>query len=252
MVSRSRKPWFLGAIVPAVILLFWEVFVDIGVLNPFFVSSPVRIVLAAHDQLATAEFYRHFLASIVSYATGFGLAAVLGIFLALLIVRFKYIEYSLEPLLWFCYSAPLIALFPLFMIFLGPGYPTVITLTGLLGMIPITINTVTGFKNADRGLIRVARSFGAGPRDIFWKILLPNSLPFTVAGLRIGAGRALIGLVIGEMLASSLGLGARISYYGNKIRTSDLFVEVMVVLLLGLTVTQGLRFVERKLERHRD
>lgn len=251
MAAHRRKPLFLGFLVPALILLLWEALTNLGLLNPFFVSSPSRIALAARAQMSTEEFYRHFLASLLSYSSGFLLAVGIGLLLALFIVRFKYIEYSVEPLLWFWYSAPLIALFPLFMIFLGPGYPTVIALTFLLSVIPVTINAVTGFKNADRVLIRVARSFGAGHRDIFWKILLPNSLPFIVAGLRIGAGRALIGMVIGEMMASSSGLGARISYYGNRIRTSDLFVEVMIILLLGLIVTQSLASVEKRLQRHR-
>lgn len=249
--SRRRPPRFLGLIAPAAILLLWELLADVGLLNPFFVGSPSRIALAAWHQFGTAGFYRNLLASLISYAAGFSLAAVLGILLALVIVRFRYVEYSVEPLLWFWYSAPLIALFPLFMIFLGPGFPTVVTLAGLLAIIPITINAITGFKNTDRSLVRVARSFGAGNREIFRKILLPNSLPFIVAGLRIGAGRALIGMVIGEMLASSSGLGALISYYGNRLRTADLFVEVLVVLFLGLAVTQSLLALERRLERYR-
>ena len=141
-------------------------------------------------------------------------------------------EYALDPFLWFLYSAPLIAFYPIFVLWFGLGVPTVIAMTFLLSVTQIAASTLSGFKNVNPGLIRAARSFGATERDLLWKVVLPASVPMVIAGLRLGIGRALMGVVVGELFGATAGLGYSIAYYGSLLKTTDMIASLVVVVVL--------------------
>lgn len=107
-------------------------------------------------------------------------------------------------------------------------------------------------KSVDPVLVRAARSFGATNRQILFKVAFPAALPMIMAGWRLGAGRALIGVIVGEMFGANAGLGFRISYYGARIQTDNLFAPLALVILTGLVITQFLRWLEGRLFAWRD
>jgi len=180
---------------------------------------------------------------------GFGVAAVLGIPLGAAMGWKRRIEYGLDPFVWALYATPLVSLWPLFIIWLGIGIKPIMALAFLFAIVPITINTFTGVKAVDPVLIRCARSFNAKPRDLFFKFALPGALPMIIAGLRLSIGRALIGVVIGELFSSNAGLGYHISYYGARLRFSSVFAGLFVVVLVGLFSTQVIRAIEARFAR---
>jgi NitT/TauT family transport system permease protein len=157
----------------------------------------------------------------------------------------------LDPFLWFLYSAPLIAFYPIFVLWFGLGVPTVIALTFLLSIPQIAANTLNGIHNVNPGLIQAARSFGATERDLLWKVVLPASLPAVIAGLRLGVGRALMGVVVGELFGATAGLGYSISYYGALLKTTDMIASLVVVMVLGVLCTQGLSALEARFDSWR-
>src|SRR5207237_7880500 len=120
------------------------------------------------------------------------------------------VEYALEPFLWFLYSAPLIAFYPIFVLWFGLGVPTVIAITFLLSVTQITASTLSGIQNVNPGLLRAARSFGATERDLLWKVVLPASVPMVIAVLRLGIGCVLMGVVVGVLFGATAGLGYRL------------------------------------------
>ncbi len=113
------------------------------------------------------------------------------------------------------------------------------------------MNTASGVKNADKELIRAATSFGARQTDIFFRVVLPGSVPMVMAGVRLGIGRALLGVVVAELFGATAGLGFSISYYGALMRTTDMFVALAVVLVLGLVFTQGAAALEKRFDSWR-
>ncbi len=224
----------------------WETAARLRWMDPLLISSPSHVLSALVDWAASGRLWRDLGTSVLELATSFGLAAGVGIPLGVIMGWKRQAEYALDPFVWALYSTPLVSLWPLFIVWLGIGAQAIIALAFFFSVVPITINTFTGVKGIDPVLIRCARSFTARPRDLFFKFTLPGALPMIVAGLRLGIGRALIGVVIGELFSSNVGLGFHISYYGAKMRFSHVFAALLIVVLIGLLTTQAIRAVEAR------
>ena len=251
MDSWKMKPVFLGITSFAVIVLAWESAVRVGWVNSFFVSQPSAVAATLSRTARSGELGHNLAVSSREFAIGYGLSVVVGILAGALAGRFRTVGYALDPFLWFLYSAPLIAFYPIFVLWFGLGVPAVIALVFLLSFPQIAASTLNGFRNVNPGLIRAARSFGATERDLLRKVVLPASVPMVIAGLRLGIGRALMGVVVGELFGSTAGLGYSISYYGGLLKTTDLIASLAVVVVLGVLCTQGLSALEAQFDSWR-
>ena len=247
----KSSPVVLGIASFAVIVLGWESVVRLGWVNPFFVSQPSAIAATLRRSAGSGELWNNLSVSLHEFAIGYGLSVGVGILAGVLAGRFRTVEYALDPFLWFLFSAPLIAFYPIFVLWFGLGVPTVIAMTFLLSVPQIAASTLKGIQNANPGLIRAARSFGATERDLLWKVVLPASVPMMIAGLRLGVGRALMGVVVGELFGATAGLGYSISYYGGLLKTTDMLASLAVVVVLGVLCTQGLSAVEARFDSWR-
>jgi ABC-type nitrate/sulfonate/bicarbonate transport system permease component len=245
------KALWLGTLSFATILTLWEATARLGLLNPFFTSLPSAIAASLGEEARSGELLRNITVSLGEFAAGYGAAVVIGIFLGVLAGRFRGFEYACDPFLWFLYSAPLVALFPIFIIWFGLGVRPVIAIAFLLSVTPITANTLSGIKGVSPALLRAAKSFGAGERDLLWRVILPASLPMVIAGLRLGIGRALTGVVVGELFGATSGLGFSIAYYGGLLKTTNMLASLAVIAGLGVVCTQGLSAVEARLDSWR-
>ena len=247
----KSSPVVLGIASFAVILLAWESVVRLGWVNPFFVSQPSAVAASLSRAARSGELGHNLAGSFREFAIGYGLSVVVGILAGALAGRFRTVEYALDPFLWFLYSAPLIAFYPIFVLWFGLGVPTVIALTFLLSVPQIAASTLNGIQNVNPGLIRAARSLGAAEGDLLWKVVLPASVPVIVAGLRLGIGRALMGVVVGELFGATAGLGYSISYYGALLKTTDMIASLVVIVVLGVLCTQGLSALEARFDSWR-
>ncbi len=226
----------------------WEAAVRLGWLNPFFTSRPSLIAVELIHEAKSGELFRNLGVSLREFAVGFGASVIVGLLLGVIAGWYRIVEYVLDPFIWFLYSAPLIAFYPIFVIWFGLGAYTVIAISFLLAFTPILVNTMSGVKGINPSLLLAARSFGARPRDLLWKVALPGSVPMIVAGLRLGLGRALTGVVIGELFVSSAGLGYSIAYNGQLLKTTNMFVSLIVIAALGVVCTQALSALEARLD----
>ena len=242
-LNRYKRP-ALGVLSFVIILSVWEASVWLGMVNPFFTSCPTAVAAALGRHAASGELLRNVSASLSEFAAGFGLAVIVGVFLGLFVGWYKIVDYALDPFIWFLYSAPLIGFYPIFIIILGLGKPTVIAIAFLLSVIVTLVNTASGIRNVDPSLIQVARSFGARKYELFFKVALPASVPMIIAGLRLAVGRALMGVVGGEMFGATAGLGASIAYYGGRLKTTDMIASLIIITALGVLLTQTLIIIE--------
>ncbi|PCI04128.1 MAG: hypothetical protein COB78_07270 [Hyphomicrobiales bacterium] len=248
---RRNEAIILGTLSLASIGVVWQFVVDAGIVNPFFISTPSEVFAEASIQLESGKLYKNIAASMYSFVLALGLATIVGIFLGVLAGWFRDVESILEPFIWFKYSAPTIAFYPLFVAWLGYGTPTIVAIAFLFALTPIYANTLSGIKNVDRDLVRAARSFGARPLDVFLQVALPGSVPIIVAGLRLGVGRALTGVVVAELFGASAGLGYSIAYHAQLLETSKMMVSIVVIVLLGVVLTQLLTWLEKKTDSWR-
>src|SRR5262245_12343913 len=251
MASWKSTPVILGIVSFVSILLLWESVVRWDWVNPFFVSQPTAIALSLSRAARSGELWHHLAVSLREFAIGYVASVVVGILAGALAGRFRTLEYVLDPFLWFLYSAPLIAFYPIFVLWFGLGVPTVIAITFLLSVTQVAANTLGGVKNVNPGLLLAARSFGATERDLLWKVVLPASVPMVIAGLRLGIGRALMGVVVGELFGATAGLGFSISYYGALLKTTDMIASLVVVVVLGVICTQSLSALEARFDSWR-
>lgn len=235
----------------ALLLVAWELAVRLGWLDPFFTSQPTAVARTLAEQLRTGELRRNVTVSLLEFLAGFSMAVALGILLGALAGWYRTLEYAIDPFVWFLYSAPLVAFYPLFVIWLGLGPKTVVAIAFLLALPPIMTNTLSGMKHLDTSLVRAASSFGAGKRELFLRVALPASVPMVMAGLKLGVGRALTGVVIAELFGATAGLGFSISYYGSLLQTTDMMASLVVIIGLGVLFHQTLSWLESRFDSWR-
>ena len=185
--------------------------------------------------------------SLTTLAIGFCLAAFVGVVLGVLMGRFRAIEHFFDLYVNALMSAPTTAFVPVLILWFGLGMESRIAVVFLFAIFVIIINTMTGVKQVDSVLLEMARSFGAREREIFFKIMLPAALPAIMAGLRLGMGRAVKGMVTAGMLLTLTGIGAMIMQYGSSFATDSLFAVILTILLVALLAMKAVHWIDRRL-----
>jgi NitT/TauT family transport system permease protein len=246
-----REQLVLGVIGTLAFLILWEAAARFELINPVVVSNPSRIAAAFWAQLQSGELLADLEVTMIEFAVGYGLSLVVGIGLGIAMGLSRLTEYTIDPFVWFLYSSPLIAFYPLIIVWLGFGFATVVAITFLLSFVSVVVNTVAGVQGVDPQLVRAVRAFGGGQLDVIRKVILPAAVPLIIAGMRIGLGRALHGVVLGEMFSSNAGLGYRITFYGAHLRTADVFVPLVILVVIGLLINQLGNALEARLQAWR-
>jgi ABC-type nitrate/sulfonate/bicarbonate transport system permease component len=253
-VTRSRPPFLRQVLAGqydnlvrclslAVTLIVWEWY-GRGV-DPVFLSYPTAILAAVPAMLATGELQKAFLSSIIGLSVGLGLAVVFGTLLGLLMGRYRFVDQLFDVQINALYATPNVALIPLLILWFGLGLTSKIVIIFLAGFFPIIVNTYSGVRNVSRGMVEVALAEGANEAQIFSKIVVPASLPFITTGIRLAMGRAVVAMVVAELFTAITGLGGAIINYGNAFRTDKLFVIIILLALIGVSLTEGVRWLER-------
>jgi NitT/TauT family transport system permease protein len=171
--------------------------------------------------------------------------------LGLLAGWYRKFNYFIDPWLSFMNALPRVALLPLIVLWVGIGIWSKILVVFLGAFFSIMINTLYGVRTVDAHLLEVAQSFRASQRRIFLTVVLPGSVPFVLAGLRLGVGRALIGVIVGELYSANAGLGYMITVASHTLQTDRLLFGVIIFTLTGVALIEGLRLLERRVQRWR-
>jgi ABC-type nitrate/sulfonate/bicarbonate transport system permease component len=250
-VFTGHQRLWLGLLGVVVVLAAWQVCADLKLVNSAYTSSPSSIAVAAKQYFDGGGGWYALEISAVEFGLGFALSLVVGLVVGMAMGWWQWFDFLVDPLVNFGYAAPRIALVPLLVVWFGIGTPSKVAVVFLSAVFPIIINTTTGVKTADASLVRVARSFKANDLQVFRTVALPGAVPSIVTGIRLGIGQGLIGMVVGELIASTAGLGYTIETAGNNFQTSLMFVAVVIVSGIGVLLTQSLRTVERRLDRWR-
>lgn len=217
-----------------------------------FVSAPSLVAARAWELFfVTGEIWPHLAVSAIELLLGLGLAVLIGIPFGLVTGWYRRLSYAAAPFLTALNATPQMALLPLLVIWIGNGYALRIAIIVLLAVLPIAIAAQAAVRTTDARLVRLSRSFGASQWRLFADIILPASLPFLIGGLRLAIGRAMIGIVVGELYGSALGLGLMINRAGSMFQTDTVFVGVIVIIAVGLALTGLLRRLERRLDAWR-
>jgi NitT/TauT family transport system permease protein len=185
--------------------------------------------------------------SLQGLAIGFSVSLIVGLFVGALMGRYRRVEKALDIYVHALFISPSMIFAPIFFAIFGLSDLVRIAVIVMYSLFVIIINTATAVRTVDPALVEMACSFGAKERQIFLRILLPASLPLIFAGIRLGMGRAVKGMINGEMFIAMVGLGALAQRYGSQFEASKVFAIAMVVLIIGLVTNWLVQTLEHKL-----
>ena len=247
MWTSVRDRYLAGFLSVAGGLLLWELVSRFLIANQLFLAAPSQIVYAIYTLTLTGEMEKHIAISAVEFAIGYVIAAVIGIGFGFAMANSVRAKQALQPWISGFYATPTIALAPLFILWLGIGIWSKVLVVIFLVLFPVTINTEAGLRTTSERLIEMLKSFGASRSQIFFKVSLPSALPFILAGLKLGIGRGLIGVVVAELFGSRAGLGRLISQSADAFNMPELFAGVIVLAVAGIAMTAGFGWLEKRL-----
>ena len=223
----------------------WEGLARMGWVPALFLPSPVGVIAEFADMLRSGELAVHVGASLQRLALGFAVGALAGVAVGVAVGFFSMAEAVGSPLIAATFPIPKIALLPLLILWLGIGEASKVAVIALGVFFPMAINTHAGVRQADPLLVRAAVSFGAGRWSVIRKVIVPSALPMVFAGLKLGAGTALLLLVAAEMVAVESGIGFLVVHAGNLMATTKLMVGIALLSLLGVLSHWLLAALER-------
>src|SRR6267142_1413619 len=249
-LKQEKK--ILGGLAIGVFLVIWELVGNVFQwINPMFMSSPSLIYKAAVQLFVSGEIYHDLYVSGIEFLGGYFLAVAVAIPLGIMVGWYKKMSYIFDPFINAMNATPRVALLPLVIIWLGIGILSKVGIIFLGAVFPILINSRDGVKTTPLNLLNAARSFGASEWMIFKAVVLPSTIPFILSGLRQGLGRAIVGVMVGELYAATAGIGFMITVAGATFQTDKVFVGVLVFALTGMIGTEILAKIEKRFDKWR-
>jgi len=230
----------------ALILIVWEL---VGPLvNPIFFSYPSKIALAFYElTVVTGELQHYMVESLLILFYGLGFAILVGVPLAILMARFRPVDWALDLPVNAMYATPMVALVPLLVLWFGIYMEAKVIVVFLFCVFPVLINTYQSVRECDKNMLEVARSFRSSEWRMWRDVLFPFALPYIAAGIRLAIGRGLVGVVIAEFYTTISGLGYMITRYAHIFDMDKTFVPIILLMFLGVSLTSMLKWVERRI-----
>lgn len=225
----------------------WEIVARYVVDDPLFFSPLSDVFDRGIEMWAAGELQVHVWVSFVEFTLGFLAAVVAGIGFGVVMASSVRVRTFFDPLVSMAYATPIIALGPIFILWLGIGIVSKVAIVYLTAVFPILINTVIGLTTTDRNLIEVARSLGASPQQINLKVRMPAALPYIIAGVRISVARAIVGVVVAEFFGARAGLGFLIINAAQSFDTAAVFLAVLILAVAGVLAVELVKWIEIRL-----
>jgi NitT/TauT family transport system permease protein len=249
-LNNEKK--LLGIAGVVTFLVVWELVGNVlQLINPMFMSAPSLIFTAAVGMFSSGEIYNDLYVSGIELFWGYLLSALVAVPFGIMVGWYKRLAYIFDPFINAMNATPRVALLPLVIIWLGIGILSKVGIIFLGAVFPILINTRDGVKTTPYNLLTAARSFGASEWMLFKTVVLPSTIPFILTGLRLGLGRAIVGVMVGELYAATAGIGFMITVAGATFQTDKVFVGVLIFALTGMLGMEMLTRIEKRFDKWR-
>jgi ABC-type nitrate/sulfonate/bicarbonate transport system permease component len=234
--SRSwyRADWVTKIVAISTLLAAWEI--SVRNFAPPFVARPVGIFGAIAPTLTNPRFQADILATGRGVLQGLAVAVVLGIVVGAVLGRAPRASMLIRNWIFMFYAAPLVAILPLFVMWFGYTPANRLAVVIWSAFFPIALNTADGMANVPTRYLEVATSFRSRRRDVMFDVIIPASLPYLLAGFRLGAGRAILGAVVLEFLIGMEGIGFFILINGQRMRHNTAMVGVLILSIAGILI----------------
>lgn len=231
-----------GALLVAV-LAAWELGVPAAGIASYVLPTPTQIGVAFLDHRAT--ILGELLVTLREFAYGFGLTLFSGYLLALCMFEWRVLEATFLPYVVVIRSIPVVTLLPIFIVWFGFGFNTVVVVSFLISFFPMVVNALSGFQSTDDQLVEMLESFSASRWEVYRNVFLYSSLPTVFAGIKISVILAFTGAIVGEFLVGNQGIGALILEYNMTFDTSAMFASVFTISITELVCFAAVVVVQR-------
>ena len=245
-MTRNVSYRWLAVLSPLGFLLVWEILSRTGIADPRFFPPPSVVISTLAEMVRSGELPFHLAVSVKRILLGFALGSAPAVAVGLAMGLSPAVRALLMPLVAAIYPIPKIAIYPLFIVLLGIGEASKISIVAVSIFFLVLLNAMAGVINLDRAYFNIARAYGAGPLQVFRTVAWPGALPQIFTGLKLGMGFALIVIVGAELLGSDAGIGFLIWRSYQIFAVDAMFAGLLVTAILGWLATIGLDWLEHK------
>jgi NitT/TauT family transport system permease protein len=242
-ISVSRIVLFVA------VVGLWQLASNLNLFDPGVVPSPFAIWQHLVKWTLDGTLWFHSWITIQETVAGFLIGSISGIVFGFAIGRYPALAEVLDPFILAVYSVPKVALAPLFLVWFGIGIWMKIVLAAVTVLFIVFFNTLAGVRNVDRDLVDAVWLMGAKPRDVLFKVLVPSAMSWALTGVRIAIPYALIGAIIGELIASNRGIGYLISSAASAYDTAGVFAALIVLTILAMLLNAAVDEIDRRLSK---
>ena len=242
-----RKEIVRGCISILIGLLLWEIAARLLLENELLIPPPSSVLRSFWSLLLNGQLKKHFVATLLEFAYGFSAACIIGVLLGYFMGLYKWFDDIMEPWIATLYSIPIITVVPLIIIWFGIGMISKVIVVFKITAVAIILNTAAGIKTLDPVWLELAKSLRLSGWETTYKIRLPGALPFIVTGMRLGVGRALLGVIVAELMAANAGLGYLLRDSSETWDSPKLFVTVVLLAVIGLVSFNLIKRFERRI-----
>lgn len=245
----TRTVYGLRLALLAVVLGAWQYCSDSGLVNAFFVSSPSRVAQRAWTMVTTGDVFPSLRVTLQETAVGLILAIVAGLVIGLFAASLERVGRVLDPFIAAAYNVPHLALGPLLILFFGLGMTSKIALAFLASFFYIFYNVVSGVRSMDRALIETVRIMGGSRRQVLRLITIPSILVWLFAALRLAVRGAFAGAVVGELLASTAGIGYLVEQSAGAFDATGTFAALLFIVIVAVILNAVIGALEGRFSR---
>lgn len=248
---KNEKCFVVTCQILILVLFFalWELLASTKVIDSFFVSSPSRIVSSLISLFSSGEIWRHIGITFYETMLGFILATLGGTIIAVALWWSERLRRILDPYIVVLNSLPKIALGPILILWIGSGTKSIVAMCVLICIILTIINMLNSFMSCDKNKINLMKSMHASKFQIFWKLILPNSISGFIAVLKINVGMSWVGSIMGEYISSSAGLGYLIVYGGQILKMDLVMTSILILCVLAGGMYALVCLIEKKIQK---
>lgn len=214
--KKKKYIKFMQILILVIFCAVWEISARTGIIDPFIFSQPSRILNTLKEMILSGLLFKHLGITIFETLLGFSLGMILGILIAVILWWNSTISKILEPYLVVLNSLPKTALAPILIVWLGNNMKSIIAVALLTNVIVTVLNVLNGFLEVDEDKIKLIKTFGGTKKQILFKVVLPSSVPTIISTVKVNIGLSFVGVMVGEFLVASSGLGYLI-VYGSQI-----------------------------------
>ncbi|MDH3443328.1 MAG: ABC transporter permease [Deltaproteobacteria bacterium] len=228
-------------------LIIWEALTRMLLDNELLIPPFSSVVVSLWNLTISGELNAHLEATLFEFACGFSTACVIGVIMGYFMGMYKSVDELMDPWIATLYSIPIIAIVPIIIIWFGIGIFSKVIVVFKITVVAIILNTAAGIKNLDPVWLELAKSMRLSSWQTTYKIRFPAAFPFIVTGMRLGVGRALLGVIVAELMAANAGLGYMLRDASETWDSPKLFVTVILLAAMGLISFHLIKKLEHRI-----